>query len=772
MNRILRLRWRTLGPSLVAIVLLVMLSGWWGTYRLMEHFRQLEQVQVARTQAQAEHALNGKLDNLRIHGQDWSQWDDAVAWIEGKAVDFPSSNLNPGALSTLDLDVLFYWDSSYQRLSGVWSPDGRFLDPALDRMVRNTAGQGSGWTGIVRHGESIYLGTIQPVLPSDASGRPRGWLAMLRKVDRTIDSALTTQMRIPTRLLSLGGSHDASSWQDGDSGVLAWKVPLLEGEPATMEIRLDRPLMAMGRDASRQFLLQLLLGLGVVVALSLAILERFVLARIARMASAVDKIRHDSGDIPDIVDGREDELGNLSRRIHEMVVASNESRQKLEVVLDRAETSSRARMNFLHSMTHELRTPLNGVIALTEMALKGPLEPQVQEALELSRSAALGLLETINGVLEFSQLEKGEVDLVLAETDLVEMLLDSSRILGFEAERKGLDFLFLASTNCPARVMADCARVRRIFVNLAGNAVKYTEAGTVLVTVDFDELAGTLGICVKDTGIGIAADRLEAVFLPFIQADEQSALRFGGTGLGLTVAQALAKAMGSEIHACSTPGIGSEFRLELSLPVLENARPVGMPRSPIQLDISRPELDSFLRSSLACGAAGTGGILVTDSLEKALSIPQRCVVLCKATDARRAKALIDDGRSEIVARPFDVREIAQAVVRCERAEATIAVLASGRILRGVLVGSLEGGGYRTLTVDSPEEFVRISREAIPQAVVVDLEDPKWQECLTACRVPMVGIGDPQESGVHAVLPKPIRKEALFAVLAKVLSEPT
>ncbi|MBK9579995.1 MAG: hypothetical protein IPK50_17485 [Fibrobacterota bacterium] len=768
MKRILRLRWHTLGPSLVAIAFLVMLTGWVGTNRLMEHFHHLERVQVARTQAQAEYSLDRRLENLRIHGQDWSQWDDVVAWIDGDAPDFPASNLNPSSLATLQLDGLFYWDTSFVRLAGLLTPQGGELETRADAIARKIGGRGEGWTGIVREGASLYFCTVQPVLPSDASGSPRGWLAMLQKVDRSIDSSMSLQMQIPTRLLSRADSVGISSWKDGDSGVLAWKVPILEGDPATMEIRLDRPMMAMGRAASRQFMLQLLLGLGVVVILSLAILERFVLARIARLADSVDNIRRDSGEAFDLIDPRDDELGNLSRRIHEMVVASRLSRQKLEVALDLAETSSRARMSFLQSMTHELRTPLNGVIGLTEMALKGDLEPQVQEALELSRAAALGLLETINGVLEFSRLEKGEVDLVLEETDLTQLLLDASRVLGFEAERKGVDFLFLASPTLPSRVMADGARLRRIFVNLAGNAVKYTSAGKVVVTVTFEEASETVGISIRDTGIGIAANRIEAVFQPFVQADEESAIRFGGTGLGLSVAQALAKAMGSEIRARSTLGVGSEFWLALRFPVCASAQSFARPQGAIQWDISRPELGSFLKSAIASEGSDRG-ILVTDSLEKAFSIPQRSVVLCKATDLRRTKAIMDDGRSEIVVCPFDVREIAQAVIRCERAEATIAILASGRILGGVLVGLLEGGGYRTLTVDSPEEFSKISQYGIVRAVVVDREDSKWQDCLKGCPIPSLGIGDPDEFPAEAILAKPVRREELFAALAKLLA---
>ncbi|HOX52435.1 MAG TPA: CHASE4 domain-containing protein, partial [Fibrobacteria bacterium] len=553
MKSLLHLRWRTLGPSLIAIWFLVMLSGWIGTSRLIWHFQGLERSQVAKTRAQAERSLEMRLDNLRVHGVDWSRWDDAVSWLAGDAPDFPTSNLDEGALATLDLDALYYWDARFRRIDGVRIPDGGISDRELDSLVRRIGSSNAGWTGIVRTDSVLLFCTVQPVLPSSGEGVTRGWLAMARRVDRREDSLLSAQMQAPTRILAHGDTMGVSSWGEADSGILAFGYPILDGDHAIVEIRLDRPMMVVGRDASRQFLLQLLLGLGLVVALALAILERFVLSRIARLAYSVSRIRHQQGEVVDLVDPRHDELGNLSRRIQEMVDAARDSREKLETALDRAETSSRARMNFLQSMTHELRTPLNGVIGLTEIALKGELESEAREALELSRSAALGLLETINGVLEFSRLEKGEVDLVPEETDPVEVLLDASKLVGFEAERKGLDFLFMASPTVPSRVLVDPARLRRIFVNLAGNAVKYTLAGKVVVTVSWDQATSSLAVSVRDTGIGIPADRMDAIFQPFVQADRASAIRFGGTGLGLPVARALATSTAASPVAPAAP---------------------------------------------------------------------------------------------------------------------------------------------------------------------------------------------------------------------------
>lgn len=769
MNRIFRLRWQTLGPSLVAIAVVVLVSGWVGTTRLMQHFRELERAQVARARAQADYTFGRSLDNLRTHGLDWSQWDDAVSWIAGNAPDFPTSNINAGSLSTLNLDGLVYRDGALRRLAGIGTPDGEPLIRSEDSLARRVAATGSGWTGIVRAGDSLFLCTVQPVRPSDGSGPPRGWLTMFQFADKSLDSALSLQLQFPTRLMAHGEIAEISSWKDADSGRLSWEVPVLNGSSAIMEIRLDRPMLMIGRSASNRFLLQLVVGLGVAVLLSLAILERFVLSRIARLGDAVDKIRRDGDSRSEIVDPHDDELGNLSRRIEEMVVAARASRVRLEDALDLAEAARRARMSFLQSMTHELRTPLNGVIALTEMALKAKLEPDVQEAMELSRGAALGLLETINGVLEFSRLEKGEVELVLEEIDLVDHLLDASRVVAFDAERKGVDFLFLADPSLPSRVMTDAARLRRIFVNLAGNAVKYTQAGKVVVEITPDRSIDGIRIAIRDTGIGIATDRLSAVFEPFVQADEESAIRYGGTGLGLSVAQALAQALGGGIHATSTLGKGSEFWFSWQPVVCAGPSEFLQPRGGVQLDISRPELGAFLRAAFASNTDAGKGILVTDSLEKAFAIPQRSVVLCKSTDLRRARTILDDGRSEIVTYPFHVREVAAALVRCERAEATIAILASGRILRGLLVGLLEGGGYRTLSPDTPEEFFKILQYGIGQGVVVDREDPRWVESISACDLPVLGIGDPEDSPLRATLRKPVRSDELLAAVAKMLA---
>jgi two-component system sensor histidine kinase BarA len=552
-----------------------------------------------------------------------------------------------------------------------WRDGERETHAALDRLsatakVTAAMSEEAAAAGDRQHAYAALRAIAQmPEIAYARIERPNGALLAETGAGVRLSSDLAADAGKGASIATLIGSHTAEV-----------RAPIFyAGHPVGQVVMLGKLDDGLARLES-----SLLLSLGAGLAAALvglmvaARLQRGIAGPVVALTEAMQGVResHDydrtatveaDDEVGDLVAGFNDMLSEIRSR-DEAIAAHMaglentvaERTVDLKVAKEAAEAASVAKSDFLATMSHEIRTPMNGVMVMAEMLAAGELPPKQRRFAEVIAKSGASLLAIINDILDFSKIEAGKLELEALPADPADLVEDCLALFWERARGKGLDLSAHIDPAVPALIETDPTRLRQVIGNLVNNAIKFTEAGAVMVQVTVRGKA--LRIAVRDTGIGIPKDKIPGLFEAFTQADQSTTRRFGGTGLGLAICRRLAEAMGGALTATSDLGKGSVFTLELPMKALAPATDwPHLEGETCVLAVSAPAthaaLHRYLRTAglavVAPGEAATPGLVIAEPAALKGAPRSAAPVVCVGEYGESApQALHDAGMVDLV----------------------------------------------------------------------------------------------------------------------------
>jgi signal transduction histidine kinase/CheY-like chemotaxis protein/HPt (histidine-containing phosphotransfer) domain-containing protein len=581
---------------------------------ILEQFRELEDIQARRNSARIVEAFQAEARVTQALARDWSMWDDAYSFVKDGSDSFVEDNLSPSALNAINIEHLIFLDRDMKSFFAVSSDhENERLSPlapsvleslvssevpirALQGFVRSGSKESiAGVGGYLRANGKDYILVASPITNSEGTATPVGVLCFLREIspkmvtrfeEQTKLKIVVQQLEIPT---SANRAPRFTPFEDAFSATsFSTSADLLFGKLEVQDIfanplfginfTMPREVVSKGK-AVEAFLMLVFLGLTSITALIvIALMQWLIVSPVAALGKRLVEISESEDFTARVTVRHRDELGILGKHINQTLAALQHAITRAEHAQHQAELANAAKSSFIAKVSHELRTPIHSITGMLRILLREERSGAKRNYILMAKNSAYGLLETINEILDFSKAEAGKLSLESIEFSLHESIREALQIVGPRVEEKGsLETVVEMQQGIPDKMYGDPLRIRQILVNLLGNATKFTKEGYIGLRasmLDRTEDIATVQITVFDTGIGIPANRLDAIFEPFGQADDSVSRMFTGTGLGLTIVRQFVEAMGGAVSVESQPGVGSQFILTIPFTVKADAVPL------------------------------------------------------------------------------------------------------------------------------------------------------------------------------------------------------
>ncbi|NWF69074.1 MAG: hypothetical protein HXY40_08310 [Chloroflexi bacterium] len=516
----------------------------------------------------------------------WAHWDDTFNFARGQYADYVARNLDDYYLLNEHLDVIALLDAEGHILYATTFENtrGEFLAPSAevtalltpDSALLQAVTYPDGLVGLVMLEQGPLMVAAVPILRSDGRGAAAGTLVFGRWLDAAERQLLAQRTRFDLELQAFDSAALPADFATVQGAVLQETIVTrvlneqmvagytllrdISGAPAyVLRVCLPRAIYAQGERVLFYFVLFMIGAFALLALIAWGILERGILARVARLDSELRRIRQ-SGDFALRVSAAgQDELSSLALSTNAMLESLANSHQIVQQALD-------VREQTLRSISHDARTPLSVITMYAEMLqreMHGSVNPKQSEVLTNIRASAFQLLGFINNLLDDAQLSAGKLTLIKSEFMLADLLSDVRLVTQPLADKKGLTLTFDCEADLPPILYGDVTRLTQIVTNLVTNAIKYTESGYVRVrSTRSDPQQWT--IFVEDSGIGIDDTAQRLVFEAFWQSSGKPG-KVSGVGLGLSIVKQLTEIMGGTVRLQSTPGKGSVFSVCLPL---------------------------------------------------------------------------------------------------------------------------------------------------------------------------------------------------------------